>query len=401
MTVGRGLNCGVKLSDPGVSRVHCRLITDPHGVRLEDANSRFGTLVNRRAVVAQRLISGDTIEIGDTTLRLSDDRAPEIETILPARLTDVARVEDLDESITAKASNLPPRFCHEADAIQLVGKTFVRFQIRSIVGQGPSGVLYRALDTVHNRSVALRLFWPALFPDDQAMSRFLRSMRAMVPLQHEHLINLYTAGRSSGLCYTAAEFIPGESVAQMISRIGIAGMLEWRTTWRIAIGLTKALAYLHKQQILHRCLRPSNISIRQGDQCVKLGDSLLAKSLDQLGQPTLTSRGDLVGDLHYSPPEQLIDASRVDQRADLYSLGATLYALLTGRPPFVGNTSEVTRQILAVSPTPPKQIHLGIPATFEGLVLRLLEKRLEDRYVDADMLLKELLRIGKYEGLAD
>jgi serine/threonine protein kinase len=306
-----------------------------------------------------------------------------------------------DESITYDAADLPAKFSSNSDAANLVGKTFVRFQVKSLICQANSGVVYHAIDTAHDCQIALKIFWPALFPDEQAMSRFLRSMRAMTPLNHDNLIKLHAAGRSNGLCFTASEFVAGESVAQMIERIGIAGMLDWRTTWHIAISLTKALIYLHERQILHRSLRPSNIHIRSSDRCIKLGDSLLAKSLDQLGQIALTVRGDVIGDIHYSPPEQLADPFAADQRADIFSLGATLYALLTGRPPFVGNPADVIRQILTASPEPPKRIHLAIPAAFESIVLRMLEKRPADRFPDALSLMNDLQRVGRYEGLAN
>jgi hypothetical protein len=400
LVVGRGSECGLQLSDPGVSRVHCRIVADKDGVRLEDADSRFGTIVNQQPVVVQILHPGDKIEIGDTTLRFNRDSSI-TETVLPLRLAAVPPIWLPDESITYDASELPAKFSSESDAASMVGKTFVRFQVDSLICQATSGVVYRAIDTAQDRTIALKIFWPALFPDEQAMSRFLRSMRAMIPLNHDNLIKLHAAGRSNGLCFTASEFVAGESVAQMIERIGIAGMLDWRTTWQIAVGLTKALAYLHERQILHRSLRPSNIHIRKSDRCIKLGDSLLAKSLDQLGQIALTARGDVVGDIHYSPPEQLADPSAVDQRADIFSLGATLYALLTGRPPFVGNPVEVIRQILTASPEPPKRVHLAIPAAFESIVLRMLEKRAEDRFPDALSLMNDLQRIGRYEGLTN
>jgi hypothetical protein len=398
LTVGRGPDCDLRLTDVGISRVHCRFVADADGVRLEDAGSRFGTIVNHQPVVVQTLRPGDTIEIGDTTLRFNHD-ASITETVLPLRLAAAPPTWLPDESITYDATELPTKFSDEGDAVSLVGKTFVRFQVESLVCQATSGVVYRAIDIAHDRPIALKIFWPALFPGEQAMSRFLRSMRAMIPLEHDNLVKLYAAGRSSGLCFTASEFVAGESVAQMIERIGIAGMLDWRTTWQIAVGLTSALVYLHERQILHRSLRPSNIHIRKSDGCIKLGDSLLAKSLDQLEQIALTARGDVVGDIYYSPPEQLVDPTAVDQRADIFSLGATLYALLTGRPPFVGSPSEVIRQILTASPQPPKRIHLAIPAAFESIVLRMLEKRAEDRFPDALSVMNDLQRIGRYEGL--
>jgi pSer/pThr/pTyr-binding forkhead associated (FHA) protein len=398
LVIGRAPNCGLQLSDPGVSRVHCRLIADADGVRLEDADSRYGTLVNRRPVAVRTLQPGDTIEIGDTELRFDRDSSS-AETIPPQRLA--ADLPELmpEQSVTYDATDAPAARAGGADVERLIGTTFLRFRVESLVARTASGVSYRAVDIADQRPVALKVFRPVLFANDLAMSRFLRAMRAMVPLDHEHLIKLYAAGRSCGLCFTASEFVVGETAAQMIHRIGIAGMLDWRTIWRIAVGLADALSYLHERQIIHRSLQPGNIFIRQKDDCVKLGDSHLAKSLDQLEQLALTARGDVVGDIDYLSPEQLTDGSTADQRADIYSLGATLYALLTGRPLFVGSPAEVVRQILTASPEPPKQVQLAIPAAFEGVVLRMLAKRREDRFPDALSLLTDLQRVGRYEGL--
>lgn len=395
LVVGRDPHCGLPLSDPGVSRVHCRLIADGNGVRLEDADSRFGTLVNCRSVFSHTLFPGDLIEIGDTQLRFNQSSLAE-ETLLPMRLAAATVECSPNESILCEGSDALPA---TIDAAGLVGTTFMRFQIESLVSRAASGVVYRAIDVAHGRPVALKVFWPTLFANDQDMSRFVRAMRTVIPLDHDHLIKLFAAGRSSGLCFTATEFIEGESVAQMVRRIGIAGMLDWRTTWRIAVGLAQALAYLHERQILHRSLRPGNVLVRATDQCVKLGDSLLAKSLDQLGQVAITAHGDVVGEIYYLSPEQLTSGALVDHRADLFSLGATLYALLTGRPPFTGSPTEAVRNILSAAPEPPKQLHLAIPASFEGIVLRLLAKRPDDRYPDAASLLSYLERIGRYEGL--
>lgn len=398
--VGRGAQCQLRLTDPGVSRVHCRIVSDVDGLRVEDADSRYGTLVNGRPVRVASVLIGDCIALGDSELRI--DVLDPADLTLPPGAIQVATPEWLpQESVTfaAESAVSDPSTCGWTPA-DLIGRQYVRFQVEQVLARSASGIIYRAYDSVGNRPVSLKIYWPKLFASDMAMSRFLRSMRAMVPLQNDHLIKLYAAGRSEGLCFTASEFVAGESAAELIERSGIAGMLEWRQTWRIAVGVAEAIAYLHAHQILHRSLHPANILIRAADGCVKLGDSVLAKSLDELEQPALTAHGDVVGDILYSSPEQLQHGTPVDGRSDLYSLGATLYALLTGRPPFTGSPAEVIRDIVGVSPEPPKQRHLSIPSAFEGVVLRLLAKRPEERFQTATALLAELTRVGLYEGLA-
>ena len=123
---------------------------------------------------------------------------------------------------------------------------------------------------------------------------------------------------------------------------------------------------------------------------------MLAKALDSLGLATVTQTGTVLGDLPYLSPEQTA-GDHMDTRSDLYSLGATLYALLTGRPPCEGLTiAESVLKIQTQRPDPPTKYHLAIPALFEGIVMRLLSKRPDDRFTDATQLLKELDRAEKY-----
>jgi serine/threonine-protein kinase len=126
---------------------------------------------------------------------------------------------------------------------------------------------------------------------------------------------------------------------------------------------------------------------------------MLAKALDDVGAENITQRGEIVGDLYYLAPEQVSGGPQLDQRSDLYGLGATIYAVLTGRPPFLGGPTEVVRQILASPPEPPSKSHLSVPPAFEGIVLRLLAKRPEDRYANAAQLKKDLVRVGRYLGV--
>ena len=224
-------------------------------------------------------------------------------------------------------------------------------------------------------------------------------MRTMIPLEHENLVRVHAAGRTRGLCFTACEFVEGESISQMIRRIGVAGMLDWRNAWHTAQGVAEALEFAHDEKILHRNIGPSNILVRSADRCVKLGDLMLAKALDETGDERITRSGEVVGNLRYLSPEQLSGEQPIDARADIYSLGATLYAVLTGRPPFEGGTAaEIIRRVLSGAPEPPTKFHLAIPSQFEGLVLRMLSMRPEDRPENATRLRAELDRVGRLCG---
>lgn len=414
LVIGRGEDCDLRLSDPSISRVHARITLLDGRVYLEDAGSRWGTLVNGIPTDSRELSPGDRVEIGDTQLRLETD-SPLVTTIAPIQRR---RILDRFSGRRRKNGRSPerptvgaPRQMEETqrsvrpsvrpfDLESLIGKKFLQYQVESVIARPRSGFVFRAIDLRHaDRPVALKVFRPDFFKDSRGARRFLRAMRTTIPLEHENLVRVYGAGRTRGLCFTASEFVDGESVSQMIRRIGIAGMLDWRNAWHVACGVAEALEFAHEAQIVHRNIGPSNILVRAKDRCVKLGDLMLAKALDETGNERITCAGEVVGDLRYLSPEQLSGEQPIDSRADIYCLGATLYAVLTGKPPYEGGTAaEIIRRVMTGGPEAPTRCHLGIPSQFEGIVLRMLAVRPEDRPDNATRLRAELERVAKSIG---
>eukprot|EP00913_Durusdinium_trenchii_P013344 g12525.t1 len=382
--IGRGEMCAVRLSDPSASRVHCRVTATNGRVYLEDIGSRWGTLVNGTPTEAREIKPGDRITIGDSELELQSHDCSAV-TMPPARKRVVVsadnRIDGSENDFKGdrpKAAK-PPKFSPDS----FVGTRFKRYDIESIVARSRSGVVLRSIESATGRVVALKVFRPEFFRDEFAVQRFLRAVKAAVSFQHENLILLHTAGRHAALCYTASELIEGQSVAQIIEQVGIAGMLDWRNAWRVAVGVARGLRFIHNHNIIHRNLSPANVLVRTSDGTVKLGGFMLARALELDVADRLTLPGEIVGDVRYLSPEQVSGVSEIDQRADLYSLGAMLYAILTGRPPFVGSPSAVIGAILVDEPAPPTKFHLAIPAMLEGIVLRLLAKQPQSRYADA------------------
>jgi serine/threonine protein kinase len=198
------------------------------------------------------------------------------------------------------------------------------------------------------------------------------------------------------------EYVAGENMHQVIERIGVAGMLDWRYAFKVAVHVGRALEYAHAQQILHRNVTPTNILLEAPTKDVKLADLMLVKALGGALAQQITRPGELVGDVPYMSPERTRGLTEeVDGRSDLYGLGATVYALLTGRPPCAGATLvEKVKRIRQEEPEKPTRYQMSIPSGFEGVVLKLLAKRPEDRYSTATKLLEELERIGKMQGLS-
>jgi serine/threonine protein kinase len=350
------------------------------GATVIDSNSAGGTFVNGERVAQRELRGGDVIQVGDTHLRFHDDAAAEQATIAPAA---------------------PPGRATGEPLAALSGQTLGHFEIGPVVARGQSSAVFRARDTRDGKEVALKVLRPEFSRDEEEMQRFVRAMKTMMPLRHPNLVALHGAGKTGQHCWIAMEYVEGESLTQVIQRIGVAGMLDWRNALRVAVHVGRALDYAHGQQIIHRNVAPPNILVRAEDKVAKLGDLMLAKALDGVLAQQVTRPGELVGDVNYMSPERTRSSlDGVDGRSDIYSLGATAYALLTGRPPFAdGSLVETITKIRKADPEKPKKYQMAIPDLFEGTVLKMLAKRPEDRHQTAAELLKDLERVAKYQGV--
>jgi serine/threonine protein kinase len=385
-------------------------------VFLTDAGSRWGTFVNGVRVSECELVPGDEITIGETTLRLLADAvthdttlARPSEVLRPAGLTlkpetpVVPMVIRSGETVNVPELATTPERNSGSDGLPVVSllppteylaTLWAGCHIEEFLCRTGSGLLFRG--TRQGRDVAVKLLQPSHFQDARTVARFLRSVEATRGQNHPHVVPLIDGGFFDGIPYAVTEFIRGESAAEMIRRTGVAGMLDWRTTLRIAIDLASALQSLESQGILHRNVTPRHVLVRASDGRAWLNDLLLAKAFDA-AFPPLTQAGEIVGDLSYTSPEQIGNGQSIDHRTDIYQLGATLYALLTGRPPIEGaRIAEVISGILHDAPAPPTRYHLAIPALFEGTVMTMLAKRPQDRFATAMDLQLALERVQKY-----
>jgi serine/threonine protein kinase len=394
MSVGRAADCVIRLADPAASRLHCRIEFEGPRTILRDAGSRWGTTVNGETIDAHELQPGDVIAIGETELRYESEASPIAATMAPVRPA-------VAQPGAAPAVSRAVRPASPAEIAKLAGRKILRFEIQAIVAQARTGMVFRARDVEQNRDVAFKVFYPTMFLNEAAVERFLRAAKTMLAIRHENLVTLYMAGRREGFCFTACEFVEGESAAQLIERVGIGGMLSWEQALKIAVQIAQALAVAEKHKIVHRNVTPRNILIRHSDKAAKLGDLIFAKALEGVNAVQVTRPGELVGELAYMSPEQTTGEGNIDCRSDIYGLGATLYAVLTGRPPLEGrNAAETILKIQTQEPEKPSKFHLAIPPLFEGVVLRMLTKRPEGRHRSARELLADLARVAKYQGLS-
>jgi serine/threonine protein kinase len=382
--LGRGQDVAYRLNDPRASRTHCEVRLEGDQVKLLDKGSSGGTFVNGTKVAERVLKPGDVVQVGDSQLRLQlgDADATTVTALGPKKAADedVRATEQLGE---------------------LTGRTLAHYQIGEALGKSGSSMVFRAADGRDGKAVALKVMQPSFSKDEDEMQRFVRAMKAMLPLRHPNLVALYAAGKSGPYCWAAMELVEGESLTQVIQRIGVAGMLDWKHAYRVALQIGRALDYAHGQGIIHRNVTPANILVQSADRQAKLGDLMLAKALEGTLAQQITRPGEIVGDVNYMSPERTrSSAEGIDGRSDLFSLGATVYALLTGRPPFAGNTFvETITKIRNAEPVKPTKYQMSIPGLFEGVVLKMLAKVPDQRYQTAKELVTELERIGKFQGV--
>ena len=376
LQVGRSKDTATRLADPAASRIHCQVEWD--GVRAMLTNvSAAGTQVNGHAASQIELKPRDLIRLGDTELMFQ-----------------------LDES--AEPATMPPPAGRPAPPNELaaiVGQTLSHYAIDSVLAKGAAGVVFRARDINDGQIVAFKALRPEFAKNEEDMQRFVRGMKTVLPLRHPNLVTLLAAGKTGAYCWMAMEYVEGESMTQVIQRLGVAGMLDWRYGYRVAVHIARALDYAHSLSIIHRNVTPANILFRTEDKTAKLGDLMLAKALEGNLAQQITRPGELVGDVAYMAPERTRRDGAPDGRADLYGLGATVYALITGRPPFSGSSVvDLLTQIRDAVPEKPKKYQMAIPDLFQGLVLKLLAKRPVERYQTAKELLTDLERVGKFSG---
>ena len=259
-----------------------------------------------------------------------------------------------------------------------------RYRLVEQLGKGGMGLVFRARDERLDRDVAIKFVAPERVSGADASARFLREARAIARLSHPNIMTLHDVGQEGGWHYLVLEHIAGKNLyALMIERGGPLPAPEALLAFR---GALKALAYAHAQGIVHRDIKPENIMVTPDGQ-VKVTDFGLALAQ---GDVRLTQEGLIVGSVLYLAPE-LARGQPADGRSDLYAIGAVLYELLTGQPPFTGDDPlAILNQILLSPVTPPRRLDPNLSPTVEALILKLLSKDPADRCASAEEALATL-----------
>ncbi len=268
-------------------------------------------------------------------------------------------------------------------------------ELLGVLGRGGMGVVYKARHLRLNRPVALKMLPSGAYASPEARERFLREAEAAAGLRHPNIVQVHEMGDHDGQPYFTMEFVEGGNLAQKM-----AGTPQPpREASALVAALAEAVQEAHRSGIVHRDLKPSNILLT-ADGTPKIGDFGLARRM--AGEAGLTWTGTAVGTPSYMAPEQAEARSRdVGPAADTYALGAILYELLTGRPPFRAETAaETLRQVVSHEPVPPSRLNAGVPRDPETICLKCLEKDPQRRYASAAALAEDLHRFRRNEPIA-
>ena len=257
------------------------------------------------------------------------------------------------------------------------------------LGRGAMGITYKAFDTSLRCPVALKVINNSYLNSEVARQRFLREARAAASLRHQNVASVFHLGTDHESYFYAMEFIDGETIEAYIKRKGLLDPVE---ALGITLQVSRALAAADKENLVHRDLKPSNLMLVEEDdeKVVKVIDFGLAKSTQRGGESsgTLTVGGGFVGTPHFASPEQLEERD-IDIRSDIYSLGATLYYMLAGRPPYAGSVAQIMSQHL-YKPIPLAPLG-GFPPCVVDLIRRMMEKDPAKRPQSPSDLRREIL----------
>lgn len=303
--------------------------------------------------------------------------------VVPKRIGEVLIEKGFtDDSGIAKVLEIQK---HRQETFSIPG-----YDIMEMIGKGGmGGQVYKARQVSLDRVVALKVLPPRYAKDRTFRERFISEARAVARLNHENIIAGIDVGEVNGYCYFVMEFVEGETVAEVIER---SGPFEEKRALQITHQITAALSHANRHNLVHRDVKPQNVLVAQND-VAKLCDLGLAKMTEASGEDSQETerRGIPIGTPHYISPEQARGELDVDIRSDVYSLGATLYHMLTGETPFVGSSPMVLMtKHLTEEPEAPSRRNQKVSRQASDLTLRMMAKERENRPQTPDDLTQEI-----------
>ncbi len=270
----------------------------------------------------------------------------------------------------------------------MIGKTIGKYRVEALLGEGGMGIVYKAVDTEHDRVVALKILNRDAALDPDVRKRFLREAGAGAGLVHPNIVQVFDTGTYEGQYYLCLEFVEGKNLRDILAD----GPLQPQKVVEIGMAVANALGFAHGMGVIHRDIKAENIMLTPSGG-VKIMDFGLAKLQ---GASMLTREGDIVGTVAYMSPEQAT-GELVDQRTDIFSLGVVLYELLTGKLPFwAAYETAIVYSILNTEPVGIRELRPEVPEALEQIVFKALRKEQSKRYQKMDELTGDLARVKAY-----
>lgn len=259
-----------------------------------------------------------------------------------------------------------------------------RYELIEKIGEGGMAVVYKAKDRLLNRYVAIKILRPEYVKDEKFVENFRKESQAAAGLSHPNIVNVYDVGREGNIHFIVMELIDGKSLSQVIEE---KGRLDYKEAISITKQVASALSLAHKNQIIHRDVKPHNILITSSGTA-KLADFGIAMAVSK--ESIAEGKEKIMGSVHYFSPEQARGVY-VDERSDIYSLGIVLYEMLTGKVPFDGDNPISIALMHINDPLPPVSKEVpGIPPQLEKIIAKATDKYQTNRYATADEMIEDL-----------
>jgi len=266
------------------------------------------------------------------------------------------------------------------------------YELVAKLGRGGMGWVFKAIHKETGKEAAIKVLPPEMAADEKFVTRFLREAQAATVLHHKNIVRVYEAGQYQSIYYIALEYIQGETLAHALER---EGTIPLKQALNIVYQVAEGLAHAHERGIIHRDIKPANIMITK-DGTVKIMDMGLAKWTRSERYHDPTRPGFTVGSPAYMSPEQVLEPKTLDGRTDIYSLGSTLYHILTGRPPHLGkDAKEVMLKIVKTEVEYPPEM----PEIVVRLLKKMLAKKRSERFRNAESLLRALEKVMRHFGM--
>ena len=350
VSCGRDTACTHQILDIAASRRHFRIVGNGGGAfRLEDLESRNGTHLNGARVDRSPLTGGDRIRVGETIFLF------------------------VSEPAGADTSSDP-----------LAGKTVSGYHILERIGVGGMGTVYKALQVSLCREVALKILSKRYTEDEKFVEMFVREARAAGGLNHPNIVQVYDVGKEDGHHFFSMEYMARGSVGDLLKELGT---LSVPRALAMILHAAKGLEYAEKRGLIHCDIKPDNLMLNE-EGTVKIVD--LGLSRTTMGEKEQGEEDVAFGTPHFVSPEQA-QRKKLDHRADIYSLGASFFLMVTGQPVFSGaSAKEIVMKHIKEPPPKAREVNPAIPESVSNIIDRMLKKEPGDRYPTAASLLEDL-----------